>query len=108
MKRGQSEVLQTTMLFEIIISILVGGILFWALVGSNDFSLANENYLSIDLQYLTEFVESMPGDVEISYPVSGFGYECEGVDDKKICKLYEDEYCSLKIVKKDGEVSYEC
>jgi len=105
MKRGQ-EVLETAMLFEIAISVLVAGILFWALLNFSNLSFTNEKYISKDLQQITEFVKSMPGDVEINYPVLGIKYECDKLTKK--CKLTEDESCELKIIKEGDEVSYEC
>jgi len=100
MKRGSFEVLQTTMLFEVIISILVAGILMWALFDFNDVSLMNTNYMSEDIKQIEEFIENMPGDFEIEYPIEGINYK-EG-------KVVEDKYCELKIFKTGEGVSYGC
>jgi hypothetical protein len=104
MKRGQFEVLETTMLFEVLISLLVAGILFWALFNFGDISFTDEKYIIKDLQQISGFVGSMQGDVEISYPISGIKCSC----DEYGCKLTKDEFCKLRIIKKDGKVGYEC
>ena len=68
MKRGQ-EVLQTTMLFEIISALLVAGILLWALFNNSNISFINQKYVYEDLEQLSDFIKSVPGDVQIDYPI---------------------------------------
>lgn len=101
MKRGQ-ETLQTTMIFEVLISILVAGILFWALFNFNDLSFSNKKYIDKDIKQITKFIDSMQGDVEINYPILNVNYDGDSG------KSFTDEFCKLKIIKKGETVSYEC
>ncbi|MBI4447894.1 hypothetical protein HY643_02845 [Candidatus Woesearchaeota archaeon] len=94
MKKGQAEVLQLSLLFEIIIAALVAGILIYSALNYSNFSKFNQQYAEEDLKRIVSAVMAAPGDVKIVYPISA-QYEVqikEGVDVKQSPNLLNDPF----------------
>ncbi|MFH1455321.1 MAG: hypothetical protein ABIF40_00015 [archaeon] len=68
-KRGQAEVLQTMLMFEIMLALLVAGILVFAAANFGTLSSFNEDFLEKDLSLLSSTVLASPGGITVVYPV---------------------------------------
>lgn len=66
-KKGQSEVLTTTLIFELIIGVLVATILLYAVLNINNASSFNKEYAKQDLFLIKGMVKSLPGDLDMKY-----------------------------------------
>ena len=66
-KKGQAEVLTTTLLFELVIGALIATILMYAVLNINNTSSFNREYLKNDLLLTKEMVRSLPGDLDMKY-----------------------------------------
>ncbi len=66
-KKGQAEVLTTTLIFELIIGMLIATILMYAVLNLNNTSSFNREYLKHDLLLTKEMVRSLPGDLDMKY-----------------------------------------
>lgn len=99
MKKASFEIWQTTLMFEVVISILVASILFYSAVNLSDTSMVNENYMNKDIFNLAGLVGSYGGDFEVKYNAKNYAYDGEVV---------EEEGCELEIIKKGDEIAYEC
>jgi len=62
-KKGQSEVLTITLLFELIIGVLIASILMYAVLNVNNTSTFSKEYAKQDLMLVKEAVRSLPGDI---------------------------------------------
>ena len=66
-KKGQSEVLTTTLIFELVIGVLIATVLVYAVLSINDTSQFSQSYLQQDLFLVKEMARSLPGDLEMKY-----------------------------------------
>lgn len=66
-KKGQSEVLTTTLIFELITGVLIASILMYAVLNINNPSGFNQGYVKQDLFFIKEMVRSLPGDLDMKY-----------------------------------------
>lgn len=66
-KKGQAEVLTTTLIFELIIGVLIASILMYAVLNINNTSSFNKEYIKNDLFLIKEMVKSLPGDLDMKY-----------------------------------------
>ena len=99
-KKGQSEVLTTTLIFELIIGVLIAGILMYAVLNINNASRYSKDYMEYDLFLLKEMVRSLPGDLEMTYNTSSW------------CLVGEEEFakgnnCMVKITKTGDKIEVE-
>lgn len=69
-KKGQAEVLQISLIFELIAAIIVASFLLYAAISYSSLTEFNKKYLERDLGLLMNAVYSTPGFVEVVYPVS--------------------------------------
>lgn len=69
-KKGQAEVFEVTLLFELIAAIVIGTFLVYSAISYNSLTDFNKKYIEKDLGLLLNAVYSSPGFVEIRYPVS--------------------------------------
>ncbi len=100
-KRGEAETLQLTMLFEILIGIAIASFLILAALNWNSVSNFNKVYVQEDLKLLSNAVMSVPGEMQVKYPLSS-NLKIEMTPDyvKVLSKpgffsLYEDSYLLL-------------
>lgn len=100
-KKGQSEVLITTLLFELIIGVLIAGILMYALLNINNASKFSKDYIQQDLDLVKEMVRSLPGDLEMHYKTGSLCYKEGGAFTQ------EATNCGIKITKTGDEIKIE-
>jgi len=99
-KKGQAEVLTTTLLFELIIGVLIAGILMYSLLSINNVSQFSKDYIQQDLALVKEMVRSLPGDLEMKYKTGSW---CYGESEK----FTKAANCSIKITKTGDEIEIE-
>lgn len=98
-KKGQSEVLTTTLLFELIIGVLIASVLMYALLDLNQTSKFSKEYMQQDLMLTKEMIRSLPGDLEMEY---GTGSWCLTEDDENFVKGIN---CKVQIKKEGNEIT---
>ncbi|MBM3200094.1 hypothetical protein FJZ53_04085 [Candidatus Woesearchaeota archaeon] len=96
-KRGQSEVLTTTLMFELVIGALIAAMLMYAVMNVNQTSSFSKTYLEYDLDLVKEMAKSLPGDLDMVYYTGDW---CLG-DDGKFSKGKD---CKVRITKTGEEV----
>ena len=101
-KKGQAEVLQTSLLFEILAGFLLGGILIYAVMSTGNMEGFSAGYLKVDQELLLSTIKSVPGDVEIEYSTGGYKYVDGDFYKGPFNALY-----TLKITKEDGKITQE-
>lgn len=69
-KKGQAEVLQLSLIFEIIVGVIVTSILIYSALNYSNLSKFNQEYATMDLKLLLQTVSAAPGDVKVTYPLS--------------------------------------
>ena len=74
-KKGQSEVLTMTLLFEVLAGFLLAGLLIYATLSTGDVEGFSKRYLKADHDILLATINSLPGDIDIDYPTGGYKYE---------------------------------
>lgn len=99
-KRGQSEVLQITLIFEFIAGILIAGILLYAVININNTSSLSEQYLKDDYGIIKGALQGKPGDYKITYPTGTFTVENNEFKKTEGIKVYADNKATIK---KDSE-----
>lgn len=99
-KKGQSEVLTTTLLFELLIGVLIAGTLMYAVLNLNNTSRASKEYMQQDLMLVKEMARSLPGDLDMVYNTSSW---CLTEDEK----FGRGTNCGVRVVKKGDEVTVE-
>lgn len=99
-KRGQAEVLTTTLLFEVLIGFLLAGILIYATMTTGNVQGFSSNYLKADHDIFLNLVKTVPGDVEITYNTGGYYYE-----DGEFYKGNINTVHTLKITKQNGKIT---
>jgi len=100
-KRGQSEVLTLTFLFEVLAGLLMSGLLIYGVLTTGNMQDFNKNYVKADFELMISIVKSVPGDVEMEYDTGGYYYK-----DGDFFKDTDDSGKNLvKIIKKDGDIS---
>lgn len=104
-KRGQAEVLQITLLFELIAGILIAGILIYAVVTINDTSSLTEEYMNKDYGIVKNMLEGKPGDYNVLYQ-SGTLTIKDG-EFKKTDSIQFKGDLAVKITKQNGEIKTE-
>ncbi len=70
LKRGQFEVLQISLILEIVIAVAVASLLVYSAVSFDVFSKFKHEYADADLTMLMDQVVSAPGPIEVKYPLS--------------------------------------
>lgn len=108
-KKGQSEVLTTTLVFELIIGVLIASIMIYAVLNINNTSHFSKKYMEQDLFLTKEMARSLPGDLDIKYGTGGW---CITKDEEFIkevdCQIQvtkTEEKVDIKGVKKDEKGS---
>lgn len=99
-KKGQSEVLTTTLLFEVLAGFLLAGMLIYATMTTGNVQGFSKSYLKADHEILINMIKNTPGDVELEYDTGGYKYE-EG-------EFYKGAFgasYSVKITKENGEIT---
>lgn len=96
-KKGQTEVLTTTLLFELIIGVLIAGILMYAVLSINDTSKFSSEYMRQDLFLVKEMARSLPGDMDMKYKTGDWCL----TDDEKFVK---GTNCWVQITKTGDEI----
>ncbi|MBU4501487.1 MAG: hypothetical protein KKA79_02765, partial [Nanoarchaeota archaeon] len=99
-KKGQSEVLTITLLFEVLAGFLLAGILIYATFTTSDVEGFSANYLQADHDFLISTIKALPGDIELDYETGGYRYE-----NGKFYKGSLNQNYIIKIKKIDGEIS---
>lgn len=94
-KRGQSEVLTTTLLFELLAGVLIAGILMYAVLNINNASRYSKEYMEQDLFLVKEMAKSLPGDLNMRYNTSSW---CLAENEEFV----RGENCWVRI-KKEGD-----
>ena len=69
-KRGQSEILETLTLFELLAGFAVASMLILAALGYNSFTSFGKVYLQNDLRMVYAAVSVSPSQITVRYPVS--------------------------------------
>jgi len=99
-KRGQTEVLTITLLFEVLAGFLLAGILIYAVLTTGNVEGFTVNYLKSDHDLLISTLKTVPGDVELEYSTGGYYYEDGNFYKGSFNKVY-----SLEIKKEDGKIT---
>lgn len=99
-KKGQSEVLTTTLLFELIIGVLIASVLMYALLNLNQTSNFSKEYMQQDLMLTKEMAKSLPGDLDMKYDTGSWCL----TDDEEFVKGIN---CWVRIIKTGDEVTVE-
>ncbi|MCG2718640.1 MAG: hypothetical protein L6408_07400 [Nanoarchaeota archaeon] len=99
-KKGQSEVLTITLLFEVLAGFLLAGILIYATFTTSDVEGFSANYLQADHDFLISTIKALPGDIELDYETGDYRYE-----NGKFYKGSLNQNYIIKIKKIDGEIS---
>ncbi len=68
-KRGQAEVLQTMLLFELLLGILIAGILIYSASNFGTMTNFNEEFLEKDLSLMSNTILAAPGKIIVVYPI---------------------------------------
>lgn len=95
-KKGQSEVLTTTLLFELIIGVLIAVTLVYAVTNLNNTSRASKEYMQQDLSLVKEMARSLPGDLDMVYETGSWCLTDAG-------NFGRGTNCSVRIVKMGNE-----
>jgi hypothetical protein len=69
-KRGQAEVWEITLLFELVVAVLIAIFLIATVMSFNSLSGLNKAYLEKDIKLLVNAELAAPGKIRIDYPVS--------------------------------------
>ena len=101
-KRGQAEVLTTTLIFEVLAGFLVAGIMFYTLTTLNDRSALNKDFIEKDHSMLINTIRGMPGDVELEYDTKNFYW-----DKDRGYFVPKSGQWKVKITKKNGVITEE-
>lgn len=96
-KKGQAEVLTTTLLFELIIGVLIAGTLAYAILNLNNTSKFNKEYLQEDLLLTKEMVKSLTGDLDMKYKTGNWCLNEKG-------EFVGGKNCQIQITKTGNEV----
>lgn len=96
-KKGQSEVLTTTLLFELIIGVLIASTLMYAILNINSTSKFSKEYAKQDLLLTKEVVKSLPGDIDMRINTGGW---CLATEDE----LVRGTNCWIQITKTGDKV----
>lgn len=96
-KRGQSEVLTTTLIFELIIGVLIAGTLMYAILNINNTSKFSREYMQQDLSLVKEMARGLPGDLDMKYYTGSWCI----TDDESFVKGVN---CSVQITKTGDEI----
>ncbi len=99
-KKGQAEVLTTSLLFEVLAGFLLGGILIYAVMSTGNVEGFSKTYLKVDHELMLSVVNNVPGDVVIEYSTGGYEYQ-DG-------EFYKGPFNSLYIVritKENGQIT---
>ncbi len=91
-KRGQSEVLTTTLLFELIIGVLIASALAYAVLNLNNTSRFSGEYMKRDFLLTNEMVKSLPGDIDLKYKTGNWCLNADGV-------FVKGQNCMVEITK---------
>ena len=99
-KRGQAEVLTTTLIFELLIGVLIAGILMYAVLSINNTSRFSKDYMQQDLFLVKEMARSLPGDLDMKYNTGGW------------CVTGSESFvrganCTVQIIKTGDEIKVE-
>lgn len=97
-KKGQAEVLTTTLIFELIVGVLIASILVYAVMNLNNASSFNQEYIKQDLFFIKEMVKSLPGDLDMKYPTGNWCF----VDEDNFIK---GSNCKVRITKTGDKVT---
>lgn len=97
-KKGQAEVLTTTLLFELIIGMLIATILMYAVLNINNTSSFNKEYLKQDLLLTKGMVRSLPGDLDMKYDTGDWCL----ADGENFVK---GSNCKIRIIKTGDEIT---
>ncbi|MFH1210703.1 MAG: hypothetical protein V1645_02190 [archaeon] len=95
-KRGQAEVLQITLLFELIAGVLIAGILVYAVMSMNDASQISEEYLKTDYNLISGILQGKPGDFTITYPTGTFTVKDNQFQKPDGVKISTDNKATIK------------
>ncbi len=104
-KRGQSEVLEITLLFEFVAGVLIVWILIYGLGAINDTSAVSGAYLNQDYQIINNILAGKPGNYEVTYATGIFVFK-EG-EFKKSDEIKLKGDLAVKITKENGEIRAE-
>lgn len=96
-KKGQSEVLTTTLLFELIIGVLIASTLMYAILNINNTSKFSKEYAKQDLLLIKEVAKSLPGDLDMRINTGNW---CLAEDDQFV----KGTNCWVQITKTGDEV----
>ena len=99
-KKGQTEVLTITFLFEVLAGLFLAGILIYAVMTTGNVEGFSAGYLKADHKLLINTVKSVPGDVELEYNTGGYYYE-----NKNFYKGAFGAVYNLKITKEDEKIT---
>ena len=74
-KKGQAEVWEITLLFELVAGFVIAGVLLYAVLTLNDTSTFNTAYAEKDLELLKLTLASVPGETDVDFPLQGYAFE---------------------------------
>ncbi len=97
-KKGQAEVLTTTLIFELIIGVIIASILMYAVLNINNASSFNQEYIKQDLFFIKEMVRSLPGDLNMTYYTGNWCL----ADNEQFTK---SSNCWVQIIKTGDEIT---
>jgi hypothetical protein len=104
-KRGQAEVLQITLLFELIAGVLIAGILIYAVMSMNDTSQISEEYLKTDYSTISGILQGKPGEFTIKYPTGTFTVKENQFQKPDGIKITADNKATIKKDDKKVEIT---
>lgn len=84
LKRGQFEVLQLSLIFEVLMAVAIAALLVYSAVSFDVLSKFKHQYADADLTMLMDQVVAAPGPVELKYPISSKYLVTIGSSDVKI------------------------
>lgn len=96
-KKGQAEVLTTTLIFELLIGVLIAGILMYAVLSMNNTSSFSRDYMQQDLLLVKEMARSLPGDLDMKYSTGSWCLENN--------KFIRGTNCTVQITKTGDEIT---
>ncbi len=98
-KKGQTEIMSMTMLFEVLGGFLIGGLLVLAILQTGNMEYFSVSFIQADHDVLLSVIRSLPGDVELSYSIGNYYYK-----DGSFSSLKSKEIYYLKIEKNGEEI----
>jgi len=121
-RKGQAEVWNVIMIFEVVLSVLIAAVLIYSAFNYAAASDLKKNYLEKDISLVVDAVSASGGKIKVFYPVtSAFNYEFSdglrisrnlvsgGVFSKSTLEISKDlgEDISVRMVDRPQEAIYD-